>query len=213
VERRSEMKRIVQVLLLTIMAIALSGSALAGRAPHQIAGITVGDDVAMHVHLVNMESALPSEDMRYITEVWIKPLDGYKSGSVAFGNCAAPGKILQIKLKYAYSGRKFYDKLLNIFEDRFGEPHVWKGDPFGAIVTWKWSFKDKNNNSISLILQHSTDPDYKFGNSVKLTNRTAIERERTCYEKKFPEEAARQRQRGAREKIPKDFDFEPFIPR
>ena len=90
-------------------------------------------------------------------------------------------------MKYEYSDKKFYNELLAQFKKRFGEPDEWRGDPFHVIVLPGSGLSQiRDNNKISLTLQHSRDEDYKWGNSVKLTNNTLLEQERNCYQKKHP---------------------------
>jgi len=156
---------------------------------------------------------MPIRDQQYLQIVEIGNLEGYKSGNIAFGNCARPGQIVRIKLKYEYSDKEFYNELLDQFKKKFGEPDEWRGDPFHVIVAWKWSFKDKDNNKISLILQYSRDEDYKWGNSVKLTNNTLVEQERTCYEKEHQEKSAAQKNKSsAKKRKLKEKDYLRFIP-
>ena len=185
----------------------------ADKAPKQIAGLVLGGQVATFVDLVRMETATPLRDRKYLREVKIREIDGYRSGTVSFGNCNKPGQIVRIKLKYEYSDKKFYNELLAQFKKRFGEPDEWRGDPFHVIIAWKWSFTDKDNNKISLTLQHSRDEDYKWGNSVKFTNNTLLEQERTCYEKKHQEKSDSQKGKSSskRKKL-KEEDYQRFIP-
>ena len=197
--------------IVSILAICpIEGSA--EKAPHKIAGFVLGDKIANYVHLVRMETALLHRDQRYLKVVQTKELDGYKSGTIAFGECTDSGIILRIKLKYEFSDRKFYDELLERFKQRFGEPDEWRGDPFHVIIAWKWSFKDKDKNKISLVLQHSRDEDYKWGNSVKLTNTTLMAKENSCYAAKHPESAESQGGSKARKVKLKDIDFHRFVP-
>ncbi len=151
----------------------------------------------MFVDLVQMETSIVLRDRQYLREVNIREIDGYKSGTVDFGNCSKPGQIVRIKLKYEYEDKNFYDELLEKFNKKFGEPDEWRGDPFHVIIAWKWSFRDENGNSISLILQHSRDEEYKWGNSIKLTNTTLIEQERLCYEKRNQEEGGSKESKSA----------------
>ena len=185
----------------------------ADKAPRQIAGLVLGEQIAMFVDLVRMETATPLRDRKYLREVRTRETDGYRSGTVSFGNCNKVGQILRIKLKYQYSDKKFYNELLAQFKKRFGEPDEWRGDPFHVIIAWKWSFTDRDNNKISLTLQHSRDEDYKWGNSVKLTNTTLLEQERTCYEKKHQEKSAAQKSKSsAKKRKLKEKDYLQFIP-
>ena len=152
--------------------------------PHQVAGFVLGKDIADHKGKVKMETSRPIRYMEYINEVEISKMDGFKSGLIAYGNCVSPGRILRIKLKYADSSKKFYNKLFERFKARFGEPTEWRGDSFHVLIAWKWSFTDDENNRISMILQHNTkDEEQKIGNSLKLTMTNLFERERLCFDK------------------------------
>ena len=199
--------------VLVATLILFPGQSSADNAPHKIGGFALGEQISRFVDLVRMETAMPIRDQQYLRIVEIGNLEGYKSGNIAFGNCARPGQIVRIKLKYEYSDKEFYDELLAQFKKRFGEPDEWRGDPFHVIVAWKWSFKDKDNNKISLILQYSRDEDYKWGNSVKLTNTTLVGQERTCYEKKHPGKLADQEGKtSAKKQKLKAEDYQRFIP-
>ncbi len=174
-------------ILFFIGAGLLSGTCLA-EAPGQVGGFQLGADISAYKDRVDMTSALPIRYAEFINEVEINKTDMLTSGLIAYGTCAAPGKVVRIKLKYADPGRDFYDNLLIRFENKFGKPDEWRGDPFHIVIAWKWSFQDKSNNRISLILQHNKqDTDEKIGNSVKLTMIDAVERERQCYDKFHPE--------------------------
>jgi hypothetical protein len=199
--------------ILVAIVFLLPNHLSADKAPRQIAGLVLGEQVAMFLDLVRMETATPLRDRKYLREVRVRETDGYRSGTVSFGNCNKPGQIVRIKLKYEYSDKKFYNGLLAQFKKRFGEPDEWRGDPFHVIVAWKWSFTDKDNNKISLTLQHSRDEDYKWGNSVKLTNNTLVEQERTCYQKKYPGKSDSQKNKSsAKKRKLKAKDYQRFIP-
>ena len=187
--------------------------ASADKAPSRIAGITLGEQIAMFVDLVKMETSLVLRDQKYLREVNIREIDGYKSGTVDFGNCSKPGQIVRIKLKYEYEDKNFYDELLEKFKKKFGEPDEWRGDPFHVIIAWKWSFRNEDGDSISLILQHSRDEEYKWGNSVKLTNTTLMEQERLCYEKRNRQEggSTESKSTSKRSKL-SEKDYQRFIP-
>lgn len=184
------------------------------QAPHQVAGFTLGRDIANYTEMVKMDTALPIRHMEYLKEVEIKEMEGFKSGLIWYGTCGRLGQIVRIKLKYADSTKKFYEKLLELFKERFGGPTEWRGDAFRVVIAWKWSFTDSENNHISMILQHNTkDEEEKRGNAVKLTVWNLIEEERLCFEKKHPEFQKRPRKhvRGKRERGPVNWDR--FVPR
>jgi hypothetical protein len=207
------MNRCMFFSILVAIALLFPNHASADKAPLKIAGITLGEQIAMFVDLVQMETSIVLRDRQYLREVNIREIDGYKSGTVDFGNCSKPGKIVRIKLKYEYEDKNFYDELLEKFKKKFGEPDEWRGDPFHVIIAWKWSFRDEKGNSISLILQHSRDEEYKWGNSIKLTNTTLIEQERLCYEKKNKEEGVSEESKSdtKRRKL-SEKDYQLFIP-
>jgi hypothetical protein len=186
----------------------LSGNCLA-EAPNQVGGFQLGADISTYKDRVDMTSALPIRYADFITEVEINKTDLLASGLIAYGTCAAPGKVVRIKLKYADSGRDFYDNLLARIEKKFGKPDEWRGDPFHIVIAWKWSFVDKSKNRISLILQHNKqDTDEKIGNSVKLTMTDAVDRERRCYDKSHPEISETRS-----EKAPVNLDWDLLVPR
>lgn len=182
-------------------------------APHQIGGFGVGTNIKQYAESLRMDTSLPIRHMEYLSEVEVKPREGFRSGYLSYGNCHEPGQIVKIKLKYERESRKFFNELLERFKKKFGEPSEYKGDAFRAFVAWKWSFTDKDNNKISLILQHNrqNDEEYTSGNSVKISQITLIQKERQCYEKKHPEvkESAEKMQKESSAKSP---DFNLLVP-
>lgn len=180
------MTAIFCVIMLFAAEIAMPLNAAA--APSEIAGFTLGANIHQYEDRVDMGTALPIRDMKYLEEVETKSIQGFRKGYLVFGTCFKPGRIVRIKLKYWNNTRKFFDRLLNDFKKKFGDPSEWRGDPFYGFVAWKWSFKDKEGNSISMILQHGEEEliDRPAGNAVKITNWTHIEEEQRCYEIKHP---------------------------
>ncbi len=207
------MNRCMFFSILVALVLLFPNHASADKAPRKIAGLILGEQISMFVDLVQMETSIVLRDRQYLREVDIREIDGYKSGTVDFGNCSKPGQIVRIKLKYEYEDKNFYDELLEKFKKKFGEPDEWRGDPFHVIIAWKWSFRDEKGNSISLILQHSRDEEYKWGNSIKLTNTTLIEQERLCYEKRDQEEGGSKESKSdtKRRKL-SEKDYQLFIP-
>jgi len=203
----------VRLVLLTIFFLSLTGIALA-EAPNQVGGFVLDQDIKKFEDRVIMDTALPVRYGENIEEVEIKFTQGFKSGLIAYGTCERPGHIVRIKLKYADSSNKFYQKLLKRFKQRFGEPDEYRGDPFKIVDAWKWSFVNSENQSISLILQHNTkDEEEKRGNAVKLTNTTLIETDNLCYKRKQLDYRERLRQREWKAVKPQDSEWELFIPR
>ena len=186
---------------------------MAGKAPKSIAGFTLGDVLTKYKDKIIADSTLCVRYQNYLNEVEIIDLPGYKAGLICVGNCADPGKIIRIKLKYQNSSKKFYNSLLKRFKKKFGKPDQWKGDAFGVVHAWKWSFTDEDGNKISLTLQHNTeDREMKMGNSVKLTMTSAIEKEKKCY--KAQEERELQRiLESSPQKTNAPPDWDMLIPR
>lgn len=184
------------------------------QVPHQVGGFVLGDDVSNYQEQLQMGTDLPIRHMESIHEVEIKKNALFKSGLISYGKCAEPGKIIRIKLKYADSSREFYDALLERFKERFGEPHEWRGDSFQVVIAWKWSFKDKDNNRISLILQHNVeDIEQKMGNSIKMTMTSQVEKEKHCYEAKQPPKDLKKRLPSPVIKDREALDWDMLIPK
>ena len=92
--------------------LAVTATAFAGDAPHQVSVFKLNSNIADVKDYVIMETALPIRYMENIEEVEIKPIEGLKSGLIAYATCSAPGYIVRIKLKYKDSSKKFYENLL-----------------------------------------------------------------------------------------------------
>ena len=199
--------------VLTLFFFIAAGIAFA-EAPHQIGGFVLDQDIKKFEDRVIMDTALPVRYAENIEEVEIKFTQGFKSGLIAYGTCARPGHIVRIKIKYADSSKKFYKDLLKQVKKRFGEPDEYRGDPFKIVDAWKWSFVDRQNHRISLILQHNTkDEQEKMGNSVKLTNTTLMEKDLLCYKNKQLDYRERLRQREWKAVKPQTSGWELFLPR
>ena len=185
-----------------------------GEAPLQIAGLRLGANIDQYKDILQMDTSLPIRHMEYLSEVELKlPFDGYQSGYIFYGSCDKPGHIVKIKLKYERADKEFFDDLLQHFRQKFGEPDQYRGDAFRAFIAWKWSFKDKDNHNISLILQHNSADveEYTRGNSVKLTATSLIDKEAKCDEVKNPD--PKQTESGRPSKRSKEeIDYRRFIP-
>ena len=190
------MKTKVFICLLYVSAI-LTGHALAADTPSRIGPFALNQKISEFSDFVIMETALPIRYQENIEEVEIKPLLGFKSGLIAYATCASPGHVARIKLKYLDSSKKFYEGLLKQIKKRFGDPIEYRGDPFHIVVGWKWSFVDKDNNRISLTLQHNSgDQEAKSGNAIKLTMTSLIEADVLCYQKSELNQREKLRQRN-----------------
>ena len=173
-------KRLLFYIILGFLWTAAVG--LAADTPSKIGPFALNQNIANFKDFVIMETALPIRHLENIEEVETRPIQGFKSGLIAYATCTAPGHIVRIKLKYLDASKKFYEKLLKQIKKRFGDPVEYRGDPFHIVVGWKWSFVDKDGNRISLNLQHNTgDQEEKQGNSIKLTMTSLIEEDQQCY--------------------------------
>ncbi len=192
----------------------IAGICLAGEAPQQIGVFILNHNVTEFKDYVIMETALPIRHMENIEEVEIKSMKGIKSGLIAYATCAAPGNIVRIKVKYKDSSKKFYKELLKRIKKKFGEPDEYNGDPFHIVLSWKWSFIDKNNHRTTMTLQHNTmDTEEKIGNSIKLTNRGLIEEDLKCYKIKALDQREKLRRRDWKVVTPGLSGWDLYVPR
>jgi hypothetical protein len=192
----------------------IAGICLAGEAPRQIGVFILNHNIAEFKDYVIMETALPIRHMENIEEVEIKSMQGIKSGLIAYATCTAPGNIVRIKLKYKDSSKKFYKELLKRIKKKFGEPDEYRGDPFHIVLSWKWSFIDKNNHRTTMTLQHNTmDTEEKIGNSIKLTNRGLIEEDLKCYKIKALDQREKLRRRDWKVITPGLSGWDLYVPR
>jgi hypothetical protein len=201
------------IIISTVLLTLLLPNFCLAQAPHELAGFVLGGKMADYKNMLNLETILPIRYFETLKEAETKKIEGYKSGLITFGTCIDPWRIGRIKFKYADTSKKFYNQLLKRFKTRFGEPDEWRGDPFHIVIAWKWSFTDKDNNQISLILQHNTrDAEEKKGNSVKMTMWNLIEEENQCFEKKQAESLGQsESQNGSSSR--KKINWDLFIPR
>ena len=195
--------------LVILMAVAVC----AGEAPLSVAGFTLGRPIQEVADRVIMETALPVRYMENLQEVEIQAMQGFKSGLIAFGTCRKPNAIVRIKLKYADSSREFFEDLLRRFKKKFGDPTEYQGDPFGVLISWKWSFSDASENRISLILQHNEqDEEEKIGNAVKLTLHNRLDEDARCFKENRTDGREKLRQRRAPADRPGITAWDMFVP-
>ena len=203
-----------KIFLLVNLLILLGYGICLAEAPHQVGVFVLNRNIADFKDYVIMETALPIRYMENIEEVETKPMKGFKSGLIAYGTCVAPGHIVRIKLKYADPSKKFFDNLLKRFKEKYGEPDEYRGDPFNILISWKWSFTDKDNNRISLTLQHNAmDSEEKLGNSVKLTMTNLIEEDQRCYRIQALDKQEKLRQRNWKVMTPESSGWDLYVPR
>jgi hypothetical protein len=202
----------IRFFLLSMVICFLMIGNVSAQAPHEIAGFALGKNIADYQDMIRRETMLPIRYAEFLKEVEIRNIPGYKSGLITYGDCADPGRILRIKLKYADSSRQFYNDLLDRYKKRFGTPDRWRGDPFHVLVAWKWSFTDKEGNRISMILQHNIeDTTRKIGNAVKLSMLNFEDEEIECYEKKKSEIRVSEMEQDRKPGVEQNWDL--LIPR
>ncbi len=148
----------------------------------------------------------------YLQEIEVADWYGFRRGYISYGTCAYPDTVVKIRMKYEDSSKKFYDELLKKFKEKFGPPDEWKGDAFGVVHTWKWTFFDEQDRRINLVLQHNLqNPNENIGNIVKLSLPDREEEERLCFLKLCEaNKDAEARERMEKRKLPQ-WDY--MIPR
>lgn len=198
------------IVFITVMLAGLisgPGNAQARKmaVPSSMIGITLGDDVIKHADILDMDASLPLFQLSSLHRVPIRNLPGYRDGYITYGTCSLKGEVVRIKLKYADDSEEFFEKLLHALRQRYGRG-TWQGDAFGTLRMWKWSFTNADGDSISLNLQRYTGEDDTFasGNSIRLANRDAMQRESACGR------AAAKEQEAARKDEKKPFSW--YIP-
>jgi hypothetical protein len=168
-----------KVLLLNILICSLffflPADTSAKDIPMEVGGFILGSDVTDYPNI---------EYSNFLKEVVVYDWNGFDKGIISYGVCDAPGQIVRIKLKYKDPSKKFFNKLLDMYKEKYGKPDTWKGDSFGILRVWKWKFTTADGKSIHLILQHNTkNPNENIGNMVKLYSPDQIIREQECFTK------------------------------
>ena len=176
------------------MIILISGILLLGALPARaefpvhLGGFVLGEDISKYKERIQMTTCREMARTPYLSEGEIMPAQGFKSGLITYGLCDSPNKILRIKLKFSDSSKRFFNRLMDRYRERFGPPGEYKGDPFQTLIAWKWSFTSPDNQRISLILQHNKMvEDEKKGTVVKMTLTSQLEKEEECYENQQPD--------------------------
>ncbi|MEJ2166364.1 MAG: hypothetical protein P8X90_12605 [Desulfobacterales bacterium] len=202
------------VLAVGVALLSIASICPAADAPQQVAVFKLNTDIAAIKDYVIMETALPTRYMENIEEVEIRPIEGIKTGLIAYATCTAPGRIVRIKLKYDDASKDFYEKLLAKIKEKYGEPDEYRGDPFHILISWKWSFADKDGNRISMTLQHNAmDTEEKLGNAIKLTMTSLIEADQHCYEAKALDRLEKLRQQESKTVATGLSGWDLYVPR
>ncbi|GBE13357.1 hypothetical protein BMS3Bbin14_01795 [bacterium BMS3Bbin14] len=174
-------------------------AAAADRAPHEIGGFRLGASINNYNVISNRN---------FLHQVVVDETGGFRKGVIYYGDCARPGEIVKIKLKFKDSSAEFYRQILERYTKKFGKPYKFTGGTFGIVRAWKWEFTDKDNNRITLTLQHNLkNMDENIGNMIKLSMPDRIEAERKCFN------AGRPQHRRTPPAEPGTPDWERLIPR
>lgn len=177
-------------LLVLILTASPAPAKQGDELPLSLLGITLGEDMAKYSGWIEQDTAMPMRDAPFLSEATLKPgqLPGIRGGSLTYGNCAKPGRLLRIKLKFADRSKKLFDKLLVRYQKQFGMPQNWLGDPFHVVMAWEWVFT-RGEREVRLVLMHSNDPEVRPGVSIKMTLQSLWQREYECWKKSFPDHA------------------------
>ncbi len=193
--------------LCVLLFLGYAAVATAEGLPLTVAGLTLGKDKSVYTSFYDSGTATPMADMLYLTEVKLKDsaIDGVRGGSVTYGNCASPGRILQLKLKFADKDEKLFEDLLKLYKKRFGKPDAWLGNAFNTVREWKWGLED-GEKRLTFTLAYSQDMEYRPGVSVKMTMRSWVDEERLCWEKKQQPQPPGQKAKA------ESLDLNAFVP-
>ncbi len=190
-------------MFLSLLFLVLAGTASAQEIPHEVGGFILGSNVTDYPDI---------EYSNFLKEVVIYDWNGFDKGIISYGICAFPGEIVKIKLKYADSSKSFFETLLKKYKKKFGKPDEWKGDSFGILHIWKWTFVDKDKKQINLILQHNTrNPNENMGNMVKLYLPDRIALEHQCFTKQCT--SVENMGERMQHMMPKKDNWDYFIPK
>jgi len=156
-----------------------------------------------------MAHAGAMSDAIFLNEALIRTgaIHGVRGGSIIYGNCANPGKIVRVKIKFADMSKRLFKDLLALYTKRFGDPSAYKGDSFRNVIAWEWDISGDEGRHVKVVLMYSTDPSIRPGVSIKMTDQSLLDLEFTCYKKTF------RRQYRAMEHAGKVDDLDFFVPR
>jgi len=185
------MPRILPLLFLCLLA--AGGQALAqSKAPSEIGGFVLGENISSYEDRLDMSSARPLPGAPYLMRVNILPFQGFSSGYLLYGACGDPGRIARIKLRYADSGVYILTEINSSLVASYGRPEELRDNRDRSYICNKWALTGDGGHAISMILQHydGWDPEYDRGSSIKLADWSIIDAEKACFMEKQPTQAA-----------------------
>jgi hypothetical protein len=186
-------RHVVLVLFALAVSLATSLAAFAADAPTNLAGITLGDEAAKHKGRIRAASPPAPGSAPWVRRLPVTADKFYSGGYVLVGTCAAPGRVLRIKMRYRDESLDFFRKISGDMLSRYGDPTEYKGETDGRVMGNKWAFSDPWLRPVSLILQRveGEDPEAGPGNTIKLTNWGLLEAERACWQERHAAPAAK----------------------
>lgn len=171
--------------LLIFTASSLAAEPRVGPAPVSVAGFRLGDDISRYQTICDIEQGRAIPDTPFLNEACLHPqaLNGVRGGSLIYGSCANPGKVMGIKIKFAEMSKRLFKNLLGRYTKRFGDPTAYKGDPQRNAVAWEWDISGSEGRHVKVLLMYSTDPATRPGVSIQMTDHSLLDLEFTCYRK------------------------------
>lgn len=150
--------------------------------PSQLMGIALGSPISQYEEALDMATDVPDRNALYLNEVTLRRnvFPGVRGGSISYGNCAAPGTVVEVQLKLKDRSQGLFDDLYDRYEARFGKPDEYQGDAFKTIISWKWIFK-QGKEEVQTVLTWSRDPEMRPGTSIKLRQRSLMRAEYDCH--------------------------------
>jgi len=178
---------------LTVLAVLTVAAAWAGDAPSNLAGIELGGVAAHMKSRIRTHKSRAVDGSPWLRRLPVVPDKYYAGGYVLVGTCAAPGRVIRIKMHYRDESLDFFRKIAGEMLARYGDPTEYKGGIDGRTMGNKWSFNDPWARPLSLILQRTEgeDPETGTGNTIKLTNWGMLEAERACWQERQPATAGK----------------------
>lgn len=190
-----------------LLQAAFAGNSLeADNAPHELAGFKLDSFIGDYDELPSYHN--------FLQEIIVRDVDGFRKGSIFYGVCAEPGEIIKMQFKLHNRSEKFFNRLLKLYTKKYGKPHDYVGDTFGEVIAWKWIFHDREENKITLVLQHNKgDIEATMGNEIKLQMPHRIQQERKCFNKKFSVTDKKHKLPGSMETLSDDELIRLMVPR
>jgi len=193
---------------LTFCLLLVASTAMADDFPRTLAGITIGDSVDNYFDLCDMKMGSAIPDAPFLSEVHIKSdaIPGIRGGSLTYANSTAEHKVVRLKLKFHDRSLDLFEKLLDEYKDKFGEPDQYKGDTFRNVIAWEWDFAE-DGERLSVLLMWSREQQLRPGVSIKMTLNSLVDAEYKAFRMRHDRSG---KSKGKKTKIK---DLEEFIPR